>query len=473
MRQAISVFLVLGVLGACSATSVGSMDPVDGGACSKNGATATGADGCTQCTCADKLWSCQSDACEAKACKSGERKLADDGCNACKCDAQGAWVCTSGAACPGGDGGAPAVDGGGSGAAVGMTSGGSSSGITGTGPVTVPVLGRCPGTLAVPPDPPPAGATKQPCDIYAEDGGPCVAAHSTVRALYASYEGPLYQLRRIDGMTRDITPTAAGGLADSAAHDSFCTGSACTISLIYDQSGQGNHLTKAPPGGAKSTPDTEARAAAGLGTVAGQKVYGLKVAPGVGYRNNDACGTASGDDAETEYMVVAGADHNNGCCFDYGNMERDSRDDGEGSTEAVYFGSITIWGKGAGVGPWVMADLENGLWAGNVTPYNGNSSLDHKYVTAMVKGDAAGKNHWAIKSGDAQVGVLTTPFDGPRPSDRYNPMHKQGGVGLGTAGDNSSAAQGTFFEGIMTAHFSSDAADDAVQANIVSVYGTP
>ena len=472
MRHAFGVVLVLGALGACSATSVGSMDPVEGGACSKNGATAQLADGCTQCTCTAKAWSCQSTACEATTCKSGERKLADDGCNACKCNTKGAWVCTSGAACPGGDGGAPASGAGGSGGSIEEVKAGS-SGISGTEPMPDPVVGRCSGTLAQPPAPPRTGAIPGPCDIYAEDGGPCVAAHSTVRALYASYDGPLYQLRKTNGTIRDITPRVAGGFADSAAQDSFCAGATCTISLIYDQSGHGNHLAKAPPGGAKSTPDNEAQAAAVPATFAGQKVYGVHIVPGVGYRNNDACGTATGDDAETMYMVAAGDVYNRGCCFDYGNMERNSRDNGEGTAEAVYFGDVTIWNKGAGDGPWVMADLENGLWAGDTTPHASNLSLNYKYVTAMVKGDAAGRNHWTIKSGDAQGGPLNIPFDGQRPSFRYNPMRKEGAVGLGTAGDNSSGAMGNFFEGVMTAHFSSDAADDAVQANIVSVYGAP
>src|SRR6476661_4393750 len=44
-----------------------------------------------------------------------------------------------------------------------------------------------------------------PCDIYGAAGDPCVAAHSTTRALYASYNGPLYQvLRQSDGQTLDI-----------------------------------------------------------------------------------------------------------------------------------------------------------------------------------------------------------------------------------------------------------------------------
>jgi non-reducing end alpha-L-arabinofuranosidase len=46
---------------------------------------------------------------------------------------------------------------------------------------------------------------KGPCDVYADAGDPCVAAHSTTRALYAAYNGPLYQvLRRSDGKTLDI-----------------------------------------------------------------------------------------------------------------------------------------------------------------------------------------------------------------------------------------------------------------------------
>ena len=34
------------------------------------------------------------------------------------------------------------------------------------------------------------------CDILAKAGNPCVAAHSTVRALFADFDGPLYAVRR-------------------------------------------------------------------------------------------------------------------------------------------------------------------------------------------------------------------------------------------------------------------------------------
>jgi len=315
------------------------------------------------------------------------------------------------------------------------------------------------------------GPAPLPCDAFAAGGGPCVAAHSTVRALYAAYNGPLYQVRRTaDNMTMDIGPLEAGGFANAADQDTFCASGACTISIIYDQSGHNNNLTKAPAGGAKTTPDNEANAKALPVTISGHNVYGVHIVPGVGYRNNTPNGTATGDNPETEYMVVGGTFYNGGCCFDYGNMETTSRDDSEGTMEAVYFGTCTIWGRGGENGPWVMGDLENGLWAGNISPFPRNGPLNFKYVTGMVKGDDAGKNHWTIKVGNAQAGGLDMPFSGQRPSSRYNPMRKEGAIGLGTGGDNSNAAQGNFFEGVMTTTYSPDATDDAVQANIVSVY---
>src|SRR5262252_5095481 len=90
---------------------------------------------------------------------------------------------------------------------------------------------------------------KGPCDIYAAAGDPCVAAHSTTRALYAAYNGPLYQvLRQSDGRTLDISVVQAsindaGGYANAAAQDLFCANTFCFISKIYDQSGKKNHLT--------------------------------------------------------------------------------------------------------------------------------------------------------------------------------------------------------------------------------------
>jgi hypothetical protein len=62
-------------------------------------------------------------------------------------------------------------------------------------------------------------------------------------------------------------------------------------------------------------------------------------------------------------------------------------------------------------------------------------------------------------------------WDGNR-AWRYAPMKKQGAIILGIGGDNSNSGVGTFYEGVMTKGYTSDEADDAVQANIVAAgYG--
>ena len=84
-----------------------------------------------------------------------------------------------------------------------------------------------------------------------------MAAHSTTRALYASYNGPLYQvMRQSDRKTLDIgvvkpSATDGGGYAHAAAQDAFCANTYCWITTVYDQSGHSNDLTQAPPGPAR------------------------------------------------------------------------------------------------------------------------------------------------------------------------------------------------------------------------------
>ncbi len=53
------------------------------------------------------------------------------------------------------------------------------------------------------------------------------------------------------------------------------------------------------------------------------------------------------------------------CCFDYGNAETNNHASGDGTMECVYYGNSTQYGRGAGKGPWVMADMENGMWPGD------------------------------------------------------------------------------------------------------------
>lgn len=315
-------------------------------------------------------------------------------------------------------------------------------------------------------------AAAGPCDLYASGNTPCIAAHSTTRALYGAFTGSLYQVKRgSDGATTNIAPLAAGGVANAGSQDTFCAGTTCLITVIYDQSGRGNHLTRAP-GGAFKGPESDgsdnlASADGAPITLNGQKAYGVFISPGTGYRNNAVKGSATGDAAEGMYAVLDGTHFNGGCCFDYGNAEVTPYDTGNGHMEAIYYGDNTGWGSGAGNGPWIMADLENGLFSG-VNPKNNaaDPTITNRFVTAVIKG---GANKWAIRGANGASGGLSTYYNGIRPTVKgYNPMSKEGAIILGIGGDNSISGQGTFYEGVMTSGYPSDATENAVQDNIVA-----
>jgi non-reducing end alpha-L-arabinofuranosidase len=153
--------------------------------------------------------------------------------------------------------------------------------------------------------------------------------------------------------------------------------------------------------------------------------------------------------------------------------------------EAVYFGGGVVWGTGSpgghANGPWVMADLEDGVYAGwqnnQDQDISTNTPLKLNFVTAVVVGDVASANggggRFALYGGSATSGTLTTEYDGIRPAKAgYVPMHKQGSIILGIAGDNSSAAGGEWYEGVMSSGAATLATVNALQANIVAAgYG--
>jgi non-reducing end alpha-L-arabinofuranosidase len=138
--------------------------------------------------------------------------------------------------------------------------------------------------------------------------------------------------------------------------------------------------------------------------------------------------------------------------------------------EAIYWGASTQWSRGGGNGPWVAADLENGMFEGDSTNASTNTSVTGmSYVTAMLKGPSG--NAFGLKAGNAQSGMLETKWNGKRPPG-YSPMKKQGAIVLGTGGDGSNYGQGTFYEGAITTGNPADSVDDAIAANIVAAgYG--
>ena len=328
---------------------------------------------------------------------------------------------------------------------------------------------------------------KGPCDIYAAAGCPCVAAHSTTRALYVSYNGPLYQvMRQSDGKTLDIgivrpSKDNPGGYADAAKQDAFLINTIGWITKIYDQSGKGNHLVQAPPGTfkgpAKGGFNTLPIANMAPVSIIGHKAYGVYIMPGMGLRNNNAVDVAINDEPEGIYYVINGKHYDNGCCFDYGNSSTNSRAVGTGTMETTYYGTSTAWGSGNGTGPWIMSDMEAGLFSGFNAKKNDVPAIDSwKFVSAFV--DGGGGNKWDLRGGNAQNGALTTYYSGVRPgtpgSNAYYPMNKKGAVLLGNGGDNGNGSAGTFYEGVMTTGFPTEATTDAVQANIVAAkYDVP
>src|SRR4029453_14190385 len=135
-----------------------------------------------------------------------------------------------------------------------------------------------------------------------------------------------------------------GGTANAATQDSFCAGTTCVITVVYDQAGRGNHLwyqgSSAVPGSPQSSP---ARATTESLTVGGSKAYSLFINPGNSYwRDGHLTGIPTGSAPEGMYMVTSGTHVNGGCCFDYGNSETTRTADGPGAMDSINF-STQCW----------------------------------------------------------------------------------------------------------------------------------
>jgi hypothetical protein len=330
------------------------------------------------------------------------------------------------------------------------------------------------------------GSAELPGDVASAAGTPLVAAHSMTRALFAAYNGNLFQARRAsDGKTQDIGVTSMGGQADLTTLNTFCTGTTCSVSKLYDQAGNGNDLSQAA---AASQPAIQFWT-----TTDGTTKLPMAVSTNRQWLRNrlQTKKIPTGSKPQTEYMVVhaafAGAiTGTNGCCYDYGNMETQITDDGPGTMSALYFGSATDWTRGAGAGPWGMMDLENGLFAAGAGIKNlnqGSASVNAqdpsiKYPgnnIAVIFGKTDGTANFTLKYGNAATGVLGTAWSGGLPTmpnpTTYIPLQQQGGLSLGEGGDGSNMGTGAFSEGVVIAAQTTDATDNAIQANLTTVYG--
>ncbi|KAA2252233.1 alpha-L-arabinofuranosidase [Solihabitans fulvus] len=315
-------------------------------------------------------------------------------------------------------------------------------------------------------------AAPQACDIYASGGTPCATAHSTTRALFGAYNGPLYQIQRAsDQKYLDVGLLSAGGYVDAAPQVAFCAGTRCTVTKIYDQTANHNDLPiswggfwKGPgPNGSDVGADAMALPVA----VGGHPAFGIKVNQGVGYRIDRAKGVPVGSQPEGVYMITSSNYVDGTCCFDYGSGETSHTDTGNATMNAIYWGTACWFGNCTGSGPWVEADLENGMYhtgsGSNKDP--NNQGVHHPFVSAWLKNN--GTSNFTLKYGDATSGGLTTPYSGALPNG-YSPMRLDPSILLGTGGDNSPTGVGEFFEGAVTSGYPTDATENAVQANIAA-----
>ena len=137
-----------------------------------------------------------------------------------------------------------------------------------------------------------------------------------------------------------------------------------------------------------------------------------------------------------------------------------------GSTGTVDTAGVRSSGEtgGGGAGGATGAPVQSG----NVASATSIKNLS--YVLRMLKGYT--ENRFVLKFADAQqVSKLNVTWDGKRPAG-YETNRLEGSIILGTGGDGSDGASGTFWEGAMTAGVPLDSTDDAIQANIAAAgYG--
>ncbi len=323
-------------------------------------------------------------------------------------------------------------------------------------------------------------ATTGPCDIYASGGTPCEAAYSTTRALFAAYNGPLYQVQRASDSTfLNVGLESAGGVVNVAPENSFCAGTTCTITELYDQTANANNMPISP--GTSCSGCSHGNAGPGTGGadigapaqalpvyVGGQPAYGIYFDKfGTGYRDNAAKNLPTGASPDGLYAVMSSNITSNQCCFDFGQGETNDSDDGNATMNAIYYGTDCWTGNCTGPGPWVGADIENGMYFSNT----GNNppaypSENGTFLSAWEENN--GGTNMTLQYGNAQSGGLIQTYSGALPSGGYNPMKIQGSIELGTGGDNTALGDGEFYEAADVAGFPSQATQAAVQANIVA-----
>jgi hypothetical protein len=308
-----------------------------------------------------------------------------------------------------------------------------------------------------------------------------------VRVLSQTYAGPLFQVRAgssstnntmSGGTTRDIMP-GPDGFVEADTVDAACGATYCTVSVLYDHSGSGNHLQRAFKGlsyGTVTYDSYESVATQGMVMAGGHRVYSLYMNKLEGYRTPKGVvgkNVPTGSEPQGIYELADGTRSATACCWDFGNAAVSPDQYG---SDALFFGAA-YWGRGSGKGPWYMADFEAGVFAGGTKvgdpgygdvaavgpPNPDNPSLMVPFAIGFLK---TGANDWALRMADAATASdLTTAYQGGLPK----PVVNLGGIALGIGGDGANGSFGTFYEGAVVAGFPAPEIDLAILKNVQAV----
>ena len=299
------------------------------------------------------------------------------------------------------------------------------------------------------------GATPvPPCDIAAQAGTPCIAAHSVTRRMWSGYTGALFQLQRASDSAIQNIGFLPNNTVNQAAINTFCSGTSCGYSILYDQmhtAASGNNLPA--PGTGNQSPVTYTTFSNGA------KLPMVATVPGQFLRNRAATvGIPVGNSSITEYMVQNTFTWSQ-CCGTYGEMENTVHDDGQGTMFALTLSNnLGSSHPGIGNGPWPGIDWEDGIFSTN------SPTITSVLLSTFGRYNAGG-NAYSLKSDAGLTGTLTLWNSAAPPA---TPAF-EGGISLGEGGDGTPAPT-AFFEGIIIAGATSDATDNALNINVAAFY---
>jgi hypothetical protein len=264
--------------------------------------------------------------------------------------------------------------------------------------------------------------------------------------MFAAYTGNLFQLTRASDSTTINVGSMPTGLYNAATVASFCVGTSCYISNIYDQAGNANHLPQAT-----------------VASMAPWALYPSNTLPvvvtytigGAFYRNRaSTTGIPTGAASTTTYMVRA-MDVWGSCCGEYGRLE------------------TTIVGSPAGA-MWTLGyQLYPGTTPGLGVDFEGTDSPIQPGTIPLITGYIDKYNSATNLFTDKYVDVTTSPATliGLQQNTPPQTPIVQAGLSLGEGGD-ASAAPTEFFEGAVITGVTSDATDAALSQNLAAFYST-